>query len=89
MIYYECYHISKSYNFNKKLNYIFNNMEHQALVILVVICVTVTTPRTKVSLSQHNLLNSFLHQSQNSTCKVTKGVFPTRLWTGWLKNLQN
>ncbi len=26
MIYYECYHISKSYNFNMKLNYIFNNM---------------------------------------------------------------
>jgi len=41
---YECYHISKSYNFNTKLNYIFNNMEHQALVTLVVIRVTMTTP---------------------------------------------
>jgi hypothetical protein len=37
MIYYECYHVSKSYNFNTKLNYIFNNMEHQALVIFVMV----------------------------------------------------
>jgi hypothetical protein len=44
MIYYECYHISKSYNFNTKLNYIFNNMEHQALVRLVKVHVTMTTP---------------------------------------------
>jgi hypothetical protein len=39
MIFYECYHISKSYNFNMKLNYTFNNMEHQTLVTLVTICV--------------------------------------------------
>ncbi len=43
MIYYECYHISKSYNFNTKLNYIFNNMEYQAPVTLVV-CVTMIAP---------------------------------------------
>jgi hypothetical protein len=30
----------KSYNFNLKLNYIFNNMEHQTLIMLVVVCVT-------------------------------------------------
>jgi hypothetical protein len=40
MIYYECYHISKSYNFNMKLNYILNNMEYQALDTLVVVHVT-------------------------------------------------
>jgi len=28
MIYYDYYHISNSDNFNMKLNYIFNNMEH-------------------------------------------------------------
>ncbi len=44
MIYYECYHISKSFNFNTKLNYIFKYMEHQALVTLVVVRVTMTTP---------------------------------------------
>jgi hypothetical protein len=44
MIHYECYHISKSYNFNTKLNYIFNNMEHQALVILVAVHATMTAP---------------------------------------------
>jgi len=44
MIYYEYYHISKFYNFNKKLNYIFNNMEHQTLVTLAAIHVTMTTP---------------------------------------------
>jgi len=45
MIYYEFYHISKSYNFNKKLNYIFNNMEHQALVTLVMVHVIMTVPK--------------------------------------------
>jgi hypothetical protein len=45
MIYYECYHINKSYNFNMKLNYIFNNMEHQALVTIVMVHVTITTPK--------------------------------------------
>ncbi len=35
--------INKSYNFNTKLNYIFNNMEHQTLVTLIVVCVTMTT----------------------------------------------
>jgi hypothetical protein len=40
MIYYECYYIRKSNNFNMKLNYIFNNMEYQALVTLIVIRVT-------------------------------------------------
>jgi hypothetical protein len=44
MIYYECYHTSKSYKLNMKLNYIFNNMEHQTLVIVVVVHVTMTTP---------------------------------------------
>jgi hypothetical protein len=44
MIYYECYHINKSYNFNMKLNYIFNDMEHQALVTFVVIRVTMIAP---------------------------------------------
>jgi hypothetical protein len=44
MIYYECCHISKSYNLNMKLNYIFNNMELQALLTLVVVHVTMTTP---------------------------------------------
>jgi hypothetical protein len=43
MIYCECYHISKSYNFKTKLNYIFNNMEHQALVTFVVVHAIVTT----------------------------------------------
>ncbi len=43
MLYYECYHISKSYNFNTKLNYIFNNMEHQALVTFIVLHVTMIT----------------------------------------------
>jgi hypothetical protein len=42
MIYYECYHISKYYNFKMKLNYIFNNMEHQVVVMLVVVRVTMT-----------------------------------------------
>ncbi len=45
MIYYECYHISKSYNLNTILNYIFNNMEHQALVTLAMVHVTVTAPK--------------------------------------------
>jgi hypothetical protein len=45
MIYYECYHISKSYNFNMKLNCIFNNMEHQALVTLAIVHVTATPPK--------------------------------------------
>jgi hypothetical protein len=44
MIYYECYHISKSYNFNTKFIYIFNDMKHQALVTIVVVHVTMTTP---------------------------------------------
>jgi hypothetical protein len=89
MIYYECYHISKSYNFNMKLNYIFNNMEHQALVTFTGICVIVITPKTKVSLSQYNLPNSFLHWFQNLDYKVTKGVFLNKFWIGWLKSSQN
>jgi hypothetical protein len=40
MIYYESYYIKKSNNLNMKLNYIFNNMEHKALVTLIVIRVT-------------------------------------------------
>jgi hypothetical protein len=44
MIYYECYHISKSYNFSMKLNYILNNMEYQTLVTLAMVCVTTTPP---------------------------------------------
>jgi hypothetical protein len=40
MIYYECYYIRKSNNFNMKLNYIFNNMEHQAFVTFIVVHVT-------------------------------------------------
>jgi hypothetical protein len=44
MIYYEFYHISKSYYLNMKLNYIFNNMEHQALVTLAVVSVTMIAP---------------------------------------------
>ncbi len=56
MIYYECYHINKSYNFNKKLNNIFNNMEHQALVTLVVVRVTMTTPIHNTGIKpSHNL----------------------------------
>jgi hypothetical protein len=43
MIWYECYYISKSYNFNTKLNYIFNNMEYQTLVTFVMVHVTMTT----------------------------------------------
>jgi hypothetical protein len=44
--YYECYDISKSYNFKMTLNYIFNNMEHQTLVTfdVHVVRVTTTTP---------------------------------------------
>jgi hypothetical protein len=45
MIYYECYHISKFYNFNMKLNYIFNNMNYQALITLIVVCVIMTAPK--------------------------------------------
>jgi hypothetical protein len=45
MIYYECYHISKFYNFNTKLNYIFNNMDYQALITHIVVCVTMTGPK--------------------------------------------
>ncbi len=53
MIYYECYHISKSYNFNTKLNYIFNNMEHGTLVTFVAVCVTMTkNGATKIYLSR-------------------------------------
>jgi len=44
MIYYECYYISKSYNFNTKLNYQLNNMEHQTIITLVMVHVIVTTP---------------------------------------------
>jgi hypothetical protein len=44
MIYYECYHISKSYNFNMKLNYILNNMEYQTLVTLAMVRVTTIAP---------------------------------------------
>jgi hypothetical protein len=44
MTHYECYHINKSYNFDMKLNYIFNNMEHQALVTFVVVRVTMIAP---------------------------------------------
>jgi hypothetical protein len=55
-------------------------MEHLTLVTFAMICVTVIAPKTKVSLSQHNLPNSCLHQFQNSDFKVTKGVFPTRFW---------
>ncbi len=53
MIYYECYHISKSYNFNTKLNYIFSNMEHLTLVTLAMIRVTMTAPNhmLKIDLS--------------------------------------
>jgi hypothetical protein len=46
MIYYECYHINKSYNFNTKLNYQFNNMEHQInLTTLAMVCVIVIVPK--------------------------------------------
>jgi len=45
MIYYECHHINKSYNFNMKLNYIFNTMKHQTLVIYVVLHVIMSTPK--------------------------------------------
>ncbi len=44
MIYYECYHINKYYNFKAKLNYIFNNMERQALVSFAAIHDTMTAP---------------------------------------------
>jgi hypothetical protein len=40
MLYYECYYIRKSNNFNVKLNHIFHNMEHQTLVTFIVIRVT-------------------------------------------------
>jgi len=43
LIHYKCFHISKSYNFNTKLYYIFNNMKHQALVTLAMVCVTMIT----------------------------------------------
>ncbi len=56
MIYYECYHITKSYNFNTKLNYIFNNMEHQALVTLVAVRVTTIAPNHMFKID----LNRFL-----------------------------
>ncbi len=59
MIYYECYHINKSCNFSTKLNYIFNDMEHQALVTFVAVCVTMTTPindNTKSSNCQGGLI---------------------------------
>ncbi len=54
MIYYECYHINKSYNFNTKLNYIFNNMEHQIMVTFIAVRVTMTAPNHmfKVDLSR-------------------------------------
>ncbi len=54
MTYYECYHISKSYNFNTKLNYIFNNMKHQALVTLVMVCVTMIAPNLTIILRGKN-----------------------------------
>jgi len=38
------YDTSISYNFNTKLNYLFNNMKNQALVTLVLVHVNVTTP---------------------------------------------
>jgi hypothetical protein len=38
------YDTSKSYNFNTKLNYLFNTMKNQALVTLVVVHVSVTAP---------------------------------------------
>ncbi len=53
MIYYECYHINKSYNFNTKLNYIFNSMEHQTLVTFGMVCDTVTTPLGILSICQY------------------------------------
>jgi hypothetical protein len=54
MIYYECYRINKSYNFNTKLNYIFNDMEHQVMVTLIAIRVTMIAPNHmfKVDLSR-------------------------------------
>ncbi len=54
MTYYECYHISTSYNFNIKLNYIFNNMEHQTLVTLTMVHVTMIAPNHmfKINLSR-------------------------------------
>jgi len=60
MIYYECYHINKSYNFNTKLNYIFNNMEHQTLVTLVVVRVTMIAPHGYVV--QNNLNGIIQHE---------------------------
>ncbi len=59
MIYYECYHISRSYNFNTKLNYIFNNMKHQALVTFVMVCVTMTAPNLTIILKENN--QHFIH----------------------------
>ncbi len=52
MIYYECYHINKSYNFNTKLNYIFNNMEHQTLVTLDVVCFTNDYTLVRLAIAQ-------------------------------------
>jgi uncharacterized protein YbcC (UPF0753/DUF2309 family) len=56
MIYYECYHISKSYNFNTKLNYIFHNMKHQALVTFVMVRVIVIAPITTNDLIVQEIL---------------------------------
>ncbi len=54
MIYYECYHISKFYNFNTKLNYIFNKKDYQALITLIVVCVTMIRPKHMEShISEH------------------------------------
>jgi hypothetical protein len=58
MIYYECYHISKCYNFNTKLNYILNNMEHQTLVTFVLVQVNMTTPISH--LAKHSTINMAL-----------------------------
>ncbi len=38
------YDTSKSYNFNTKLNYLFNTMKNQTVVTLVVVHVNVTAP---------------------------------------------
>jgi hypothetical protein len=38
------YDTSKSYNFNTKLNYLFNNMKNHALVTIVLVHVSVIAP---------------------------------------------
>jgi len=58
-------YISKSYNFNTKLNYIFNNMEQQALVALVVVHVTTIAPLS--SLEQDSWPTQFINTSFATT----------------------